>query len=135
MGERGYPFVSFVHSISSFERKYSHNGGFPFSLIFFGLFGVLRHSGIFHACGDVTITVEGLQILTYARHSWPLSSKGYIACHTIFASQVSDSLALMVDESERIGYLAREDGATPTVTLGIHLKWSSPGTRYTYTYR
>ena len=41
----------------------------------------------------------------------------------------------MADESERIGYLAREDGATPTVTLGIRLKWSSPGTRDTYTYR
>ena len=25
---------------------------------------------------DVTIAVEGLQILIYARHSWPLSGKG-----------------------------------------------------------
>ena len=25
---------------------------------------------------------EGLQILTYARHSWPLSSEGFFACHT-----------------------------------------------------
>ena len=25
---------------------------------------------------------EGLQILTNARHSWPLSSEGYSACHT-----------------------------------------------------
>ena len=31
---------------------------------------------------DVTITGEGLQILTYARHSWPLSSEDSLACHT-----------------------------------------------------
>ena len=31
---------------------------------------------------DVTIAVEGLQILTFARHSWPLSGKGSLACHT-----------------------------------------------------
>ena len=35
----------------------------------------------FHSYGDDTITGEGLQILTYARHSWPLSSKGSLACH------------------------------------------------------
>ena len=35
-----------------------------------------------HAYGDVSITGEGLQILTYAQHSWPLSSKGSLACHT-----------------------------------------------------
>ena len=40
------------------------------------------HSRFFHSYGDVTITGEGLQILTYARHSWPLSSEGSLACHT-----------------------------------------------------
>ena len=30
---------------------------------------------------DVTVTDEGLQILTFARHSWPLSSEGS-TCHT-----------------------------------------------------
>ena len=39
-------------------------------------------SRIFHAYGDVTITVEGLHILTYARHSWPLSREGSLVCHT-----------------------------------------------------
>ena len=28
------------------------------------------------------MTGEGLQILTYARHSWPLSSEGSFACYT-----------------------------------------------------
>ena len=32
--------------------------------------------------GDVSIAGEGLQILTYARHSWPLSSEGSLTCHT-----------------------------------------------------
>ena len=40
------------------------------------------HSRIFHSYWDVTIAGEGLQISTYARHSWPLSSEGSLACHT-----------------------------------------------------
>ena len=44
--------------------------------------GRLYHSKIFHSIGDVTIVGEGLQILTYARHLWQLSSKGSLACHT-----------------------------------------------------
>ena len=36
--------------------------------------------GIFHSFGDVTS--EELQILTYARYVWPLSSEGFLACHT-----------------------------------------------------
>ena len=30
----------------------------------------------FHSYEDVTITAEGLQILTYTRHLWPLASEG-----------------------------------------------------------
>ena len=40
------------------------------------------HSWNFHSYGDVSITGEGLQILTYARHSCPLNSEGSLACHT-----------------------------------------------------
>ena len=40
------------------------------------------HSRTFHSYGDVTITGEGLQILTYARHSWQLSSEGSLTCHS-----------------------------------------------------
>ena len=31
---------------------------------------------------DVTIAGERLQILTYARHSWPLNSEGSLTCHS-----------------------------------------------------
>ena len=40
------------------------------------------HSRIFHSYGDVTMTGEGLQILTYAWHVWSLSREGSLACHT-----------------------------------------------------
>ena len=43
---------------------------------FVSLFGVYRPTR------DVTITGEGLHILTYARHSWPLGSEASLACHT-----------------------------------------------------
>ena len=44
--------------------------------------GLSSHLRIFHSYGDVTIAGEGLQILTYARHSWPLSSEGSLTSHT-----------------------------------------------------
>ena len=37
---------------------------------------------IFHSYGDVTITGEGLQILTYARHFCLFSSVVSLVCHT-----------------------------------------------------
>ena len=36
----------------------------------------------FHSFGDVIIAGEGLQILTYARHLWPLSSEDSLSCFT-----------------------------------------------------
>ena len=46
--------------------------------------GFKFHSRMFHSYGEVTITCEGLQILTYTRHSWPLSSEGSLACHILW---------------------------------------------------
>ena len=40
------------------------------------------HSRIFHSYYYVTITGEGLQILTHARHLWSLSSEGSLAFHS-----------------------------------------------------
>ena len=36
-----------------------------------------HHSRIFHSYEDATITGEGLQILTFARHLWPLRNEGF----------------------------------------------------------
>ena len=58
--------------------------GFAVSLDLFCLFvwSFSYHSKFFYSFGDVTIADEGLQILTYAQHLWPLSSEGSLACHT-----------------------------------------------------
>ena len=44
--------------------------------------GLSSHSNIFHSYGNVIITVEGHQILSYTRHRWPLSNESSLACHT-----------------------------------------------------
>ena len=44
--------------------------------------GFSSHSQVFHSYGDLIITVEGLQMFSYTRHSWQLSSEGSLACHT-----------------------------------------------------
>ena len=53
----------------------------PTTYMFVCLF-VSSHLRIFHSYGDVTIASEGLQILTYARHLWPLISEGSLTCPT-----------------------------------------------------
>ena len=45
------------------------------------VWGLLSYLGIFRSFGDVTIVGEGLQILTYAGHLWPLSSESSLTCH------------------------------------------------------
>ena len=40
------------------------------------------HENNFHSYGDVILTDEGMQILTYTRQIWPLSSEGSLAFHT-----------------------------------------------------
>ena len=46
------------------------------------LFGVYRPTReSIDSYGDVTNKGEGLQIMTYTRHSLPLSSEGSLACH------------------------------------------------------
>ena len=42
----------------------------------------LSHQRIFHSYGDIIITGEELQILTYAQLSQQMSSEGSLVCHT-----------------------------------------------------
>ena len=46
------------------------------------VWGILSNSKSLHSHGHVTIAGEGLQILTHNRQLWPLSSEGFLACHT-----------------------------------------------------
>ena len=41
--------------------------------------GFSSHSRIFHLYGDVTIAGEGLQVLTYVRHSWSFQQWGFFS--------------------------------------------------------
>ena len=56
----------------------------PENIFCFCLFAWIlsSHSRFFHSFGDVTITGERLQILTYVLHLWPLSIEGSLACQT-----------------------------------------------------
>ena len=60
----------------------SNNYWTPMSIVCLFVWSLSSHSRIFHSYGDVSITGEGLQILTYSRHLWPLSSECSLVCHT-----------------------------------------------------
>ena len=68
-----------IHSCAVFTRNVSRHG-IVISLKALSSSkvppGNCHRERIFHSYGDVSIAGEGLQILTYARHSWPLSSEG-----------------------------------------------------------
>ena len=57
------------------------------------------HSKNFHLFGDIIMTGEGLQILTFARHSWPLSSEGFFSVpHLLWHGT---SIIMLVSEDPR----------------------------------
>ena len=49
--------------------------------VYLFVWGFPSHSRIFQSFVDVPLAGEELQILTYARHSWPLSKEGSLTCH------------------------------------------------------
>ena len=53
------------------------------------VFGFTPHSRIVHTHGDITITGGGFQIITFIRHSWPLSSEVSWACQPTIIVKVS----------------------------------------------
>ena len=62
-----------------YVHLYEHNDAI---IVCFFLRILSSISRMFHFYGDVTIAGEGLQMLAFARHSWPLSSEGSNTCHT-----------------------------------------------------
>ena len=66
--------------LNCFLRWVMWSRGLLFSFIWLSLFvslGFIVPLENFHSFGDVTIAGESVQILTCARHSWPLSSEGW----------------------------------------------------------
>ena len=87
-----------IFQINVFYSRHQNLGTFYFSILrevfSFGggcLFnrGFSSHSRIFHSFETVTITDEGLQILTYARHSWPLGSLTFYTYCNIWANPLN----------------------------------------------
>ena len=71
---------------------------------------------------DVTVTGEGLQSLTYARHSWPLSSEGSSACKTYCDTGQTDyngHLRLLVTLTPIAKWVAEEPSLTVFNDLGL----------------
>ena len=63
-----------LHSLKQFFKCNTNNKLKEFCLF---VCSFSFHSRIFHSFGQVIIADKGLQILTYARHLWPLSSEGF----------------------------------------------------------
>ena len=63
------------------------------------LFGIYRPTREFFTHMETSpLSVKGCKILTYARHSWPLSTAGSLACHTY--SDVGNPFIMVIsDES------------------------------------
>ena len=80
--ESNKPFLNSEKKYNFQEKQYTSNyKTFIWHLRLF-IWGFSSHLRIFQSYGDVTMTGEGLLILTYARHLWPLNSEGSLACHT-----------------------------------------------------
>ena len=72
----------FLHPFCLVHQWVENSVNYRLNLHIVVLFGGFRHTQeFFHLYGNITIIGEGLQILTYTQHSWPLSSEGYLACH------------------------------------------------------
>ena len=85
--DESYYYHKLLHFFWNFNTKYMElvefiliivkNHCFPkFLFVWLFVWGYTFHSTFFHPYGDVTATGEGLHILTFTRHWWPLNSDG-----------------------------------------------------------
>ena len=88
-------------------------------LICLFLWGLSSNSRIFHSCGDFASTGEGLQMLTYARHSWQLNFKGSLACHTY--CDTSLPFKMVISRDTHTYCLAFRSGAGTTCFYDLDL--------------
>ena len=93
-------------------------------LLFLFVCGLSSHSRIFHSYGDVTIIGKGLQIWTYVRQSWPLSSEGSLVCHIY--SDTKPPFIMVISEDPRPSHLLPSSGS---VTMFLRLGFVAAGIR------
>ena len=79
---------------------------------FFFVVVILRPTREFFTHGNVTITNERLQILTYSWHSWPLSSEGSLAYHTY--CNIGQQFIMVISNDTGICCLKLNCGAVAT---------------------
>ena len=80
----------------------------------------------FHSYGDDTTVGEGLQILTYARHSWPLSSEGSLTYHT--HCETGLPFIMVISRTRDTHTCCRAFGSGTVSTCFNDLGLSRPGT-------
>ena len=81
------------------------------------------HWRIFHSYGDVTIIGEGLQILTYTRHSWSFSSWCSLKCHTYCDTEHTLIKVIFEDPWHSHLLQAYGSGAVTTCFPDLGLSW------------
>ena len=83
--------------------------------------GFASHLRIYHSCGNTTTTGEGLQILSYTRLSWPLSSEVSLACHTY--CDKGHSFIMLICEDSWHSLQAFGSGVVTTCFYDLSLSW------------
>ena len=76
--------------------------------------------------GDVTITGEGLQTLTFTRHSWPLRSESSFTCHNYCGSGQHLIMVISVDQlhSHLATHLNNKARGISFIKKGRHFRWN-----------
>ena len=89
------------------------------------LLGFSSHSRIFRSYGVVMITItdEGLQFFTYARHLWPMSKGGSLACYTY--CETGHPLTMVISEDPRDTHNYCWAVGSGTVTTKVCRGWDS----------
>ena len=97
-----------------------------------------------------TIAGEGLQILTYTRHSWPLVSEGSLTCHiycymhgpslynghfqrTVALTPVAERLAVELSLPAFVTQVCPDRGSNPDLPHAKQTLYPTPSRRYIIT--
>ena len=111
-------------SVEERSSRMRENGVLPLVLIVWAL---LSQSRIFHSHGDVTITGEGLQILTYARHSWSLHIEGSLTCSTDWYTW--HPFTMVISEDPRRSHILMSVSSRAVTTFFYDLGYVAAGIR------
>ena len=81
---RSFTTCSMTTGAEHSQNVHWHLSFYEWNILDLFVLGFASHSKFFHSFVEVTITGKGLQILTYARHLWPLSSEFFNVPHILW---------------------------------------------------